>query len=73
MKRFLLFLFSFVVLSACTFQSKAQLTCDTAMSVPQMVQNYLLGPGVQVTNITYAGKKGSIAVFTTGTLPTNLG
>ncbi len=38
-----------------------------------MVQNYLLGSGVTVTNVTYIGKPGSVGAFNTGATPTNLG
>jgi len=73
MKKFFLFLISFVVLSAFSIEVKAQLTVDTSLSVPQMVQSYLLGSGVTVTNVTYTGKPGSVGAFNTGATPTNLG
>ncbi|HQI71205.1 MAG TPA: choice-of-anchor L domain-containing protein, partial [Bacteroidales bacterium] len=73
MKKFFLFFISVVVLSAFSIEVKAQLTVDTSLSVPQMVQNYLLGSGVTVTNVTYIGKPGSVGAFNTGATPTNLG
>jgi hypothetical protein len=51
----------------------AQLTVSTALTPSQLVQNVLTGTGVTVSNITYSGVPGSIGMFTTGAIPTNLG
>lgn len=51
----------------------AQLTVNTAQTPTQLVQNVLVGSGVTVTNVTFAGAAGSIGHFTTGGSPTNLG
>lgn len=53
--------------------SFAQLTVNTSFTPTQLVQNVLVGAGVTVSNVTYAGMSGSIGSFTTGASPTNLG
>jgi gliding motility-associated-like protein len=51
--------------------AKAQLIVDTSMTPQQLVQNVLLGPGVQAFNITYTGYPRAIGKFTA--LNTGLG
>jgi len=52
---FRLTFFSFLTIFLCVLQSGAQIAVDYSMTPTQMVQNVLLGGGVSVSNVTYAG------------------
>jgi gliding motility-associated-like protein len=62
------FLYSLLFLPQLIF---SQLQTSTAMSPPQLVQNVLLGTGVNVTNVVYTGDIQAIGQFTAN--GTNLG
>lgn len=47
----------------CCFSLSAQLTTSTALTPQQLVQNYLLGTGITVSNITYTGYANAIGKF----------
>lgn len=53
--------------------TQAQLTVNTGLTIQDLVQNVLLGPGITVSNIQYSGDPGTIGAFSTGATPTNLG
>lgn len=50
-------------LSLITSESSAQLTVSSAPTPTQLVQNILLGPGVNASNITYSGSAGAKGSF----------
>ena len=52
---------------------QAQLVVNSSLTVQDLVQNILLGPGITVSNIQYSGEAGAIGAFSTGATPTNLG
>ncbi len=63
---------STLIAICCIVQAKAQLTTNNAMTPAQMVQNYLVGTGVTVSNVTYTGYVNGISTYTS-TASTNLG
>jgi hypothetical protein len=64
----LFFLGIFLLLS---FSSKAQLTVNNALTPNQLVQNYLVGAGVTVSNVTFSGNAAQRGSF--NGINTNLG
>jgi gliding motility-associated-like protein len=64
----LFFLCIFLLLS---FSSKAQLTVNNALTPNQLVQNYLVGAGVTVSNVTFSGNAAQRGSF--NGINTNLG
>lgn len=51
------------ILSLLTFSSFAQLVTNGGMSASQLVQNVLLGQGVDVFNVSYSGSSQAIGTF----------
>ncbi len=51
----------------------AQLTVTTGIPAATLVQNTLVGGGVNISNVTYTGHANAIGRFQTGANPTNLG
>jgi gliding motility-associated-like protein len=58
--RFYLYFISIVLFS---FQGVSQLVTGGGMSPNALVQNVLIGPGVQVSNVFYSGSPGAIGTF----------
>ena len=48
------------------FFCKAQMTIDTTPTPTDLIQNHLLGTGVFVDSVTYAGALDQMAAFTSG-------
>jgi gliding motility-associated-like protein len=65
-------LFLVVFMIFLGLSSKAQLNLSNALTPAQLVQNVLVGGGVNVSNVTYIGSANSIAEFSNGNT-TNLG
>jgi len=49
------------LLSFCTLSLSAQVTVDNTITVEELVNDYLLGEGVEATNITFNGMPGDMA------------
>lgn len=54
---------SLVIVFTAAFQVNAQLKVDTLQTVDHLVQNVLLGKGVEAENIQYKGASGSLGLF----------
>jgi gliding motility-associated-like protein len=61
----------FIILNLFPFFFKAQLITSSSMSPTQLAQNVLLGPGVEISNISFSGVSQAIGYFTAN--GTNLG
>lgn len=70
LKRFTVLLMLFTFFS---FEALPQLIINSSMTPAQMVQNVLIGQGVTVSNVTFAGSAQARAAFTSGTNPINIG
>ncbi len=64
MKNSLSNFFFIVLLAVMPFSAMAQLTTSTAYTPTQLVQNVLLGQGIQAFNITFTGYANAIGKFT---------
>ena len=58
------FLLLTLIFYAWLFNSKGQLVVSNTQTPAQLVQNVLLGTGVQVSNITYTGANNARGSFT---------
>jgi gliding motility-associated-like protein len=63
-------LFFAALIPNCSF---SQLVVDNATNATEAVQTYLLGEGIEATNITYAGNNAQIASFTCTNCNLNIG
>lgn len=58
---------SFSALTLCSVYSGAQITVDSSPTAIDLVTNTLIGPGVNVSNITFTGQATQKGRFTAGT------
>ena len=68
-----LFLFFSLLTVFTVRKSYGQLIINNALTPTQLIQNILIGSGVSASNISFTGDPISIASFSTGSNPTNLG